>query len=351
MASSSSGDNRRVVQSYLGTTVFCTVIALVLWGLGVAQPLWASFVISFSIGYSISTSSWLLAPHLERVLTPVVSNAITTAFGLLVGLLLAGLLAMQQPFYFLADNDYSPLILGLFFGVIGFTLFRTQDRLHDAETQLKEAQTRQLEAEKEQLEMQLRVLQAQIEPHFLFNTLSNAIGMIRTQPEAAEQMLVNLTTLFRASLARSREGSACVGDEVEVLEALLDINRLRMGERLRYRVDVDKSIHGLPLPPLLLQPLVENALKHGIEPLEDGGVIDVTGKQQEDQLVFEIRDSGSGPAPVTPAGTPDKAISGTGLANVRGRLQALFGERAKLTLSEADSGGMVATLTLPIPEP
>ncbi len=335
---------RRVGLVYLGTTAFCSAIAILLWLLGAAEPLWASFVISFCIGYSINTTSLLLTPIAERYLPAMPANVLTTVLGLLGGLMLAGWLIIGQPAYFLSDDDYSAIVLGLFFGAIGITYFATRERLHVAETELADVQAMQLRNEKQHLETQLKLLQAQIEPHFLFNTLSNVIGMIHDKPDDAEQTLLHLTTLFRASLKRTREPLSRLADELEIITALLEISQIRMGSRLRYSIEVDDSLLDISLPPLLLQPLVENSLKHGIEPLEAGGEITLQINKHNDQLIIRIADTGCGFGAAS-----NTAGSGTGVANVQARLSALFGGAASLALEERQPTGVVATLILPAP--
>lgn len=333
---------KRVGVVYLGTTIFCLAIGIVLWLLGAAEPLWASLVISFCIGYGINTASLLLTPTLERWLRPHPAALLATLTGLFFGLVAAGLLTTGQLLFFITEEYRNVLILGLFFGAIGITFFATSERMHVAESKLIELQAKQLRHEKQQLETQLRLLQAQIEPHFLFNTLSTVISMIRDHPDDAEQMLLHLTTLFRASLSRTRSEQIRLKEELEIVTALLEISRIRMGERLRYRIELDDSLLELPLPPLLLQPLVENAIKHGIEPAEAGGEIVLSITQHENNLIVEVSDTGHDTSQ-----SADSAGTGTGVANIQARLAALFGADASLHLAPRSPSGMLATLTLP----
>lgn len=334
---------RSVLLGYGKTSLFCAAIGITIWLLGLAEPLWAAFVVSFAIGYSINTFSVLLHPALLRNLPPLVAAGITTVVGLGVGLLIGGYGLTGDPFYLLVDNDYSTTILGLFFGVLGLLFFTTQEKLEDTRAELADARAEQLNVEKEHLETQLKLLQAQIEPHFLFNTLSNVVGMIRDQPAAAEKTLIDLTTLLRASLKRTRTEETTLGDEIAIISALLEINQIRMGNRLSWSIDMDEALKQLPLPPMLLQPLVENAVKHGIEPLEEGGAVDIQVRRKNERLVVSIADTGAGPG--VKAFSSDSA--GVGVANVQSRLAALFGASASLTLVENEPRGMIATLTLP----
>lgn len=346
MPSSSEGQlpgRSEVLRSFVHTTLFCTAIAITIWLLGLADPLWASFLVSFCIGYSINLSALILEPRLVRTLPPIVSSFITTMVGIGLGLVLAGYLLYGDLLLFLRNESYGTPLLALFFGVLGLIFFRTQQRLHDARTQLADARAEQLTREKAHLETQLKLLQAQIEPHFLFNTLGNVVGMVRTQPDAAEKTLIDLTTLLRAALKRTRTEQTTLGEELAVLTALLEINQIRMGQRLTWSLDVPEELKSTRLPPMLLQPLVENAVKHGIEPLEEGGSISIRAEQAEAALVITIADTGAGPGISTPG-----SGAGIGISNVQSRLAALFGDQASLTLTENSPRGLIATLRVPL---
>jgi glucose-6-phosphate-specific signal transduction histidine kinase len=346
MPSSSEGklpSRSETLRSFAGTSLFCTAIAFTLWLLGLAYPLWASFLVSFSIGYSIMLASLVFQPWMLRALPPIVASAITTLIGIGLGLALAGFLLYEDFLLFLRYESYGTPLLALFFGVLGLLFFRTQSRLHEARTELANARAEQLAREKAHLETQLKLLQAQIEPHFLFNTLGNVVGMVRTQPEAAEKTLIDLTTLLRAALKRTRTEQSTLADELAVITALLEINQIRMGSRLTWSVDVPEDLESIPLPPMLLQPLVENAVKHGIEPQETGGSIHIEVERQGDALVIKIADTGAG----LDHGE-STAGSGVGISNVQSRLSALYGQRASLTLTENTPKGLIATLRVPV---
>jgi sensor histidine kinase YesM len=216
--------------------------------------------------------------------------------------------------------------------------------LEETRAALADARAAQLIQDKAHLETQLKLLQAQIEPHFLFNTLSNVVGMIHDQPDGAEQTLIHLTTLLRANLQRTRAKTTTIADELTIIEALLKINQIRMGERLRYEIQVDDDLGSLPFPPMLLQPLVENALKHGLEPLEEGGWVRISISATDDKLHIKIADTGVGLQ--SPAVKDDNG-TGVGITNVQSRLTALFGDVAELRLEENQPGGMIAHLTVP----
>jgi len=195
-------------------------------------------------------------------------------------------------------------------------------------------------------EARLRALQAQIEPHFLYNTLANVLGLIDTRPAQARHMLERFIDYLRASLAASRAESATLGGELDQAGAYLDVLGVRMGERLRYRIEADAACRALPIAPMLLQPLVENAVMHGIEPKLEGGEIVVRARVDGPNLCIEVADSGLGlgMAPPRPGG-------GVGLHNLRERVRQLHGPQAQLQLFDNQPCGVTARLLLPLTVP
>jgi sensor histidine kinase YesM len=212
-------------------------------------------------------------------------------------------------------------------------------RLAEAERQLAADRARTSELQRQALDAQLRALQAQVEPHFLFNTLANVTSLIDAQPAAARRMLERLIELLRGSLSASRAHHATLGQEAELVRAYLEILAIRMGARLRYEIAIDESLHALPLPPMLLQPLVENAIRHGLEPKIDGGRVRVTATARDGVVEIVVEDDGVGFGATTRGG-------GTGLANLRARLEARFGAQARLAIEDARPGTRVR-LSLP----
>lgn len=190
---------------------------------------------------------------------------------------------------------------------------------------------------------QLALLQAQIEPHFLFNTLANVHSLIERDPANASTMLDNLNRYLRASLGRTRKQVSSIEEEVELVDALLAIASMRLGERLQYRIALPAALRILPLPPLLLQPLVENAVIHGIEPAVDGGRIDVDISCSAGMLCLCVVDTGVG------LGGASELHGGVGLANVRSRLAMIYGGAARLSIVSNQTRGVTARLLIPLP--
>jgi len=215
--------------------------------------------------------------------------------------------------------------------------------------------TRQIQAENRATEAQLRLLQAQIEPHFLFNTLANVVSLVEADPPRARAMLESFVDYLRASLTGLGQATHTVGDEIDLVDAYLRIIKMRMEDRLKYTIEVPDELRSRPLPALSLQPLVENAIVHGIEPQVRGGTIRIAARLERGTLLLTVEDDGAGiasPADSSaPAPTPSPRAahgSGTALANIRERLRQSYGSAAKLSLDQAVPQGVRASLWLPV---
>ncbi|MFL6695883.1 MAG: sensor histidine kinase [Vitreoscilla sp.] len=215
---------------------------------------------------------------------------------------------------------------------------------------------RSVRAEMRANEAQLRLLQGQMEPHFLFNTLANVISLIDADAPRAKYMLEALTDYLRASLGGLRRDDSTLDGELDLARRYLQLMQTRMGDRLRFEIDVDDGLRRASLMPLVLQPLIENAVKHGLEPQVDGGTVRVKASRiavdGQDSLQICIEDDGPGLAAA--ARRPRRRVAGgadgngIALANLRERLQARFGTGARLTLTELDAGtGTRACIVVP----
>ncbi len=212
-------------------------------------------------------------------------------------------------------------------------------------------------------EERLKLLESQLEPHMLFNTLANLRALIGQDPRRAQAMLDRLIAFLRASLAASRTTTHPLAREFERLGDYLALMQVRMGERLQTRLVLPPELADDPVPPLLLQPLAENAIRHGLEPKRDGGRLEIEARRDaHDRLVLRVRDTGLGlgASPHAPADArtdhreghleePAGAVTGVGTALVRERLATLYGDAATFTLEPAGDaeGGVVATLVMP----
>jgi len=193
--------------------------------------------------------------------------------------------------------------------------------------------------EAQHCEAQLAALNAQIEPHFLFNTLANVRRLYETSPARGREMLASLIDYLRAALPMMRHQGSTLGRELELVRAFLSILQMRMGPRLAFEIQADEALRNASLPPLVLPTLVENAVKHGLAPLPEGGTVRIGAAAQDGVLRLWVEDDG--------AGFSGSGGSGVGLANTRARLAALYGERAGLRLSMREPRGVRAEVHLP----
>lgn len=206
----------------------------------------------------------------------------------------------------------------------------------DAATKL--AETEQLE--RMLVEARMEALQAQIEPHFLFNTLASIDQLIQTDPPRASKMQQSLIRYLRSAMPQMRDGARpTLGQQVDLSSAFLEIMAVRMESRLQSTVNVPEGLKSAVFPSMMLQTLVENAIKHGLEPKPEGGRIDISAGVVDGQLTVHVLDTGVGFMP--------KGAGGVGLANVRERLMALYKDRAELIISVPPTGGTCATINVP----
>jgi len=209
------------------------------------------------------------------------------------------------------------------------------------------AKARQAEAERRATEAQLKLLQGQIEPHFLFNTLAGVVSLIEVDPPQARRLLQAFTDYLRSALGALRSDATPLRDELTLVEQFLVLMQARMEDRLRWRIDADHVAQAARVLPLLVQPLVENAIRHGLEPSLAGGEVVVTARHAGDHLTIEVRDTGIGPAPDHPGRRPGQGVA---LANLRDRLSTRYGEAAQLTVLPAHPGTL-ARIRLPLNDP
>lgn len=215
-------------------------------------------------------------------------------------------------------------------------------------TRLAESEARAESAQRAASETQLKLLEAQLEPHMLFNTLANLRVLIGVDPERAQLMLDHLIAFLRTTLNASRADMQPLAAEFARVSDYLALMAIRMGPRLAVRLDLPPQLRDLPVPPLLLQPLIENSIKHGLEPKVEGGRIEVAAHSDADRLVLTVRDSGVGLS-----ATANTAGTRFGLAQVRERLAGLYAGKAQVALEAAADadGGAIARIVLPLATP
>ena len=331
---------RHVFRSLCYTVLFDTFIALVLTGIKFGGGFVDNFIISQCIGISICslalTALYLFRPANPLFMLVLVMIAIIT--GTVVGWTLGSIAAGLSISLF--EQRFIPvMILGIMFGSIISYFFSYRERISRSEALIQEERIKRLANEKEMAETRLRLLQAQIEPHFLFNTLSNILSLLDADLENGKSMLADFIHYLRTALPKTRGEATTLGQEMEMIQAYLNIFKVRMGGRLRYRLDIPESMKDLPFPPMLIQPLVENAIRHGLEPKIGGGELVIRGQDRQDVIRLEVSDTG--------LGLNEHGSSGIGLSNIRERLQSLYGTKGRLILEENRPSGLKATIEVP----
>jgi signal transduction histidine kinase len=229
--------------------------------------------------------------------------------------------------------------LGIGFGcvVVAAMILREKHARDAARIAKAEAERHQLE--KNVLESQLQLMQAQVEPHFLFNTLANVQHLVETDAQRASQVLESLIQYLRAALPQMREGATTLGREVDMARAFLEIHRVRMGSRMDFAIEVPDALKRRSFPPMMLISLVENAIKHGADPCCECSNITISAADDGERLRVSVADTGEGVKPTQGVGV--------GLTNIRERLKALYGTSARLVLEENAPRGVIASLEVP----
>jgi signal transduction histidine kinase len=287
----------------------------------------AIFVIHIALG-QIPLPGHRVQRMLERT---VVAAPLGYWFGSALGDLLVGARPARDAVWGASRSDVVVTVIATACAVY---FFWSKDRLREEKSALERAQTLAAEA-------QLRLLRAQLEPHMLFNTLANLRTLLAIDTQRAQAMIDQLIIYLRSTLQGSRIESRPLNEEFEQLKAYLELMQIRMADRLRFDLSLQESLKTYPVPAMLLQPLVENAIKHGLEPAVAGGHIEISARAVEQGVELFVKDTGLGLAQGT-------TLEGYGLAHVRERLQTLFSGKASLYLEPVLPHGVCARIILPL---
>jgi hypothetical protein len=300
-------------------------------------------IASNAIGFAIFGLILLLQRLTRRRIGLIPSFIISVPSGIFIGGKIASLLGVYD---FVGEwtsyplREWKSIGMVLLFALSASIFVSVSAQAAEARLELEIEKRRRAEASRSQAVAELGLLQAQIEPHFLFNTLAHIHSAIDQDPGIGKRMPEHLILYLRGTLARSRSARHTLAEERDLIDSLLVIASIRLGPRLRSRVTIADELLGASLPPLLVQPLVENAIKHGIEPSLEGGELCVDAERQGETLVVRVSDTGVGMGTAGP--------EGVGLANIRARLQSLYGERGRLMLLPQSPRGVIAELRLPL---
>ena len=348
-------ERRALASRLLIVWALAFVIGLINWTYRLSMNEAAKLAVALVYSYAISTSIWLFTDvarfAFRRLLhtaapsywPPAGRAVLMLFFGIPLGYALGTLMGdaySGHSTWALINTDYKQfagLLLSTLIISLAFVAYFYQ-RGHAAELKRQASQS------------QLMLLQSQLEPHMLFNTLANLRVLIATDPKQAQAMLDQLIAYLRATLGASRQTLHPLQNEFDRLRDYLEIMSVRMGPRLHYSLDLPEALAATPVPTLLLQPLVENALLHGLEPKIEGGSISVLARCSSRQLILEVHDTGCG------LRDDGASPSSFGLAQVRERLASHYGPQAALSLSSRQSPdkatgsltGTLAQITLPL---
>lgn len=336
---------RNVLKELAYTIIISAVIAAFLTFTGITTK---SFIINLIVSQSFGVSMYSIIHFLLWIFKPgrMVSLAFIVIIGIAIGTLIGlqiGSFALQQIFSITLMQQqkslFRAIVLAITFGSIISYLYYSRFRLRASEEVIQQERINRLFSEKQALEANLKLLQAQVEPHFLFNTLSNVLSLIDTDPTKGKSMLVDLIHYLRTSLSRTLPVATTLDQEMNIIKAYLNIQKIRMGERLRFSIELPDGLREHPFPPMLLQPLVENAVKHGLEPAIEGGEITIKVMEENGLIRIEVQDTGNGFSSYDTAGV--------GITNVRERIRLLYGDKGRFILEANDPHGVKAIIEVP----
>ena len=337
-----------LVWIFAGTTLAAAAAARLPWNMSFAEAAILFNVVIFLLLWS-GVGAWFGYRKYRGKLVRFV--LVTLGFVLLgasVGGTIVDLYRGRAPLAWLFDSASlrhlvtAALVFGFLYAALVALIANLRNREYVALSGRLEVEARQNELSRRLAESQLRMLQLQIEPHFLFNTLGSAQQLAEKGAPDAARLIAHLIRFLRAATPSLRENVTTLRDEAAMIGAYLAIMQTRLGKRLDYRIDIPASLEDATIPPGMLITLVENALKHGVEPMPDGGGVAVSARREGDDahLVLVVADTGAGIGNGMPGG-------GIGLTNIRERLHLLYDGRAALELEENQPRGFVARLVLP----
>jgi sensor histidine kinase YesM len=312
------------------------VEAAILFNLVVLMLIWAGL------------SAWFGYRRFQgKIFRFVVVGPLLALAGAFVGAVIAGVVKGADPLAWLNDSAKlrhiitAGLVFGFLYALVVALIAHLRNREYAALAARLDAERRQSELSRQLAESQLKLLQLQVEPHFLFNTLASARQLAERGAPDAARLIGDLIVFLRAATPAMREARTSLAAEGDLCRAYLSIMRTRLGRRLDFTVAIPPALGDVPLPPGMMITLVENAIKHGIEPWPPGGRVDVTATVHDDRVELVVSDTGAGldEAPLPGAGI--------GLANIRERLALLYGERAALELEENAPRGFRARIVFP----
>jgi two-component system, LytTR family, sensor kinase len=342
--------NNHVVRTF----VFCLIVTVVIAaGLTFSDPpnylvyLISSFIYTMCIGFTIHTLTMFALPRIAAL------HMVFRLSVLLMVFLVGGIIGtgISVEIHKLVLNDsfttkdyihllYFNLLLSIIFGSIAVLYVTLKVNAERMASELKEKELNEERLTRLKMKAELEALQAKINPHFLFNTLNSIASLISENPKAAETTVEKLSELFRYTLKDADKSTVTIGEELEIVRTYLEIEKVRFGERLQYAINYDGSILDLQVPALLIQPLVENSIKHGIANDIHGGSILVEVRKQEKKCRIMVQDTGKG-------FRAKNTENGFGLRSIQERLKYMYADEATLDIIGSDPTQIIITIPLP----
>jgi two-component sensor histidine kinase len=326
---------------FLTALVINALIAAALYRVAWEGNFGSAMVSAQIVGLSILLSWTMASNWKQKRVPPLFVQLCSVVLGSNVG----GVLVVLVKGYELDQVIKNPeglinlIALGVMWGAFIILIVIAREREARAQAAMHQAEAERHLHGKQLLEARLQLMQAQIEPHFLFNALGSVHHLIETDTLAASRMLGDLIKYLRAAMPQMRENTTTIGREAELVRAYLSIQRVRMGNRVDVALDIPEALKEEAFPPMMLLTLVENAVKHGFEAQGGSGSIQVRVRGENGETMVEVCDTGVG----LRTDQPD----GVGLTNVRERLKALYGDAARLVLEENAPRGVRALISVP----
>ena len=346
-------------RNFVYTFVFNALLGLVFTALAImfseridlGRQLFVTFVFSQCIGYAIYlmmlvfqavVSTEFRRSAAGRWLCYLVIPVIGVFVGYWIATTILGFRDTRAEMFTVRGISAISAIAVLIASIL-IAIFVPRERAMRAQALAAREEARANAAEKEATLARMQLLEAQVEPHFLYNTLAHVVSLVDGDPPVAKRMLHRLIELLRATAASAQE-KVTLGRELDLVRAYLDLIAMRMGHRLAWSIDAPQDLLAVEVPPMLLQPVVENAIKHGLEPKLEGGRVDVSARRENGTLVLRVIDTGLGVAATRPSNS-----TGLGLANLRARLAAAFDGGASLRIADHAPSGTEVAVVLPLP--
>jgi hypothetical protein len=342
------GGWRWLVGIILVTTAAAWLAAQLPWNMSFAEAAILFNCVALTLLWA-GMSAWFGYRKFQgKIFRYVVAGPLLALAGAFVGAAIAGLVRGVDPLGWIYDSAKlrhivtAGLAFGFLYALLVALIALLRNREYAALTRHLEGEARQSQLSRQLAESRLKLLQLQIEPHFLFNTLGSAQQLAEKCAPDAARLIADLIRFLRAATPSLRDETTTLGADGALAEAYLSIMQTRLRQRLRYAINIPTALIDTALPPGMLITLVENAIKHGIEPSTDGGSVTVAAAARQGMLIVSVTDTGAG---LHGGGQPGQGI---GLANIRERLALLYAGRARLELAENEPRGFVAQIMLPL---